>query len=165
MITLRCTQKLLRRLDARPSADAPASDSRLGDWYANLLYLRGEQLILCVSERTLLPVLVTARDGARFPERLREGLAEVLSALGVSKTTIDEELAAMRDYRIAKTNNRRVLGTMNDFAWMLECGRGGSASLVQLSIELANTPCSPLKGFPDQVTVALFSGGSDPRLH
>ena len=169
MITVRCTQKLLRRLSVAPQPDAPPSESLLGDWYANLLHLGGEQLILCASERTLLPVLVTARDGLRFPERLRAGLREVLTALHVEPDVIARELATMGEHTFAKTNNRRVLGSMNDLAWMLECGRRDDAkpqSLLYWSLELAKNPCSPLQmNSPDRAAVALLSGSAGGLLH
>lgn len=56
MITIRCTQKLLRRV--HPTDEPRPSTTRLGDWYANLVFARPEQLVLCVSERTLLAVVV-----------------------------------------------------------------------------------------------------------
>ena len=30
--------------------------TRLGDWYANLLFTKSQHLIVCVSERSLLPI-------------------------------------------------------------------------------------------------------------
>ena len=67
MVTLRCTQKLLRRLEVtdKPAAPTPV----LGDWYANILFSRPHQLVLCVSERSLLPVVLLAKepDAGKFP--------------------------------------------------------------------------------------------------
>lgn len=76
-----------------------------------------------MSERTLLPVLITARDGAHLPSRLREGLVQVLQALSISPEDIDREAGTMQDFRFGKTRSRRVLGSMTDFAWMLESSR------------------------------------------
>lgn len=60
MFTLRCTAKLLARLKASPVVEMGTPTSRLGDWYAHLLFTRPTQLVLCVSERTLLSVLILA---------------------------------------------------------------------------------------------------------
>jgi hypothetical protein len=38
--TLRCTQRLLKRLDMKPEPAAPTPNTRLGDWYANLIHVR-----------------------------------------------------------------------------------------------------------------------------
>ncbi len=58
MFTLRCTRKLLNRLHQATATDDPEPTTRLGDWYANLLFRPGGQVVLFVNERTLLPVLV-----------------------------------------------------------------------------------------------------------
>ena len=60
MFTLRGTKKLLARLRMKPDVQAPPSPTRLGDWYADTLNLGRERLVLCVSELTLLPVVVPA---------------------------------------------------------------------------------------------------------
>jgi hypothetical protein len=61
VFTLRCTKKLLARLGASPALDDVEPTTRLGDWYANLLFRPGGQVVLFVNERTLLPVIVKAR--------------------------------------------------------------------------------------------------------
>jgi hypothetical protein len=37
VLTLRCTRRLLARLDSEPITEDAAPTTRLGDWYANLL--------------------------------------------------------------------------------------------------------------------------------
>jgi hypothetical protein len=84
MFTLRCTAGLRERLvETEKIASAPPS-TRLGDWYAHLLFTR-PQLVLCVSDRTLLPVLVPARESRLLVPRLREAVAQMLGALGVAE--------------------------------------------------------------------------------
>ena len=82
VVKIRCTQKLLRRLSLAASIAGPTT--RLGDWYANILFARPEQLILCVSERSLLSVVVPARPAAALPMRLARSLGEVLARLDVA---------------------------------------------------------------------------------
>jgi hypothetical protein len=60
----------------------------------------------------------------------------------------------MAQHRLAKTANRSVVGTMNDFSSLAEFRRErhGGDDLLALSLELAHTPCGPLDkghGFPD----------------
>lgn len=167
MVTVRCTQKLLKRLKLPPSGAAPQSSTRLGDWYANLIRVNGEQLILCVSAKTLLPVIVTAKDAHRFPERLAESLGEVLRGLQIPEKAIAEELAAMGEQVFAKTASRQILGSMTDFELCFAHGRIRAESLVDASLVLARAPCSPLEMIsPDRATIALFGGParSDRRV-
>jgi hypothetical protein len=156
MLVLRCTKKLLVRLPERePVADSNSS-TWLGDWYANPVNIGRQRLILCMSEVTLLPVVVTARDLSSFYSRLVEGLGEVLRSLGVFDTLIHEEQARMAPVAFAPTNSRVVLGMMNDFAFLLQAGMEQGESLLDASPQLARTPCRVINSSPDRATLDLF---------
>ncbi len=71
MVTLRCTQKLMRRLGVPVKVATHAPTTILGDWYANLIYARPRQIVLCMNERSLLLVLVAAQEGKSLPNRFR----------------------------------------------------------------------------------------------
>ena len=86
MFTLRCTKKLLDRMRVKPDLQPPPSTTKLGDWYADTLNLGRERLVLCVSELTLLPVVVPALGAAvDLNAKLARGLRETLEALGASR--------------------------------------------------------------------------------
>ena len=53
----------------------------------------------------------------------------------------------MGDVAFAKTANRSIVGTMNEFSFLAEGYREylETSDLVTLSMRLANTPCSPIK--------------------
>lgn len=159
MFTLRCTVRLLRRLDSVPSGSPPVPTTRLGDWYANLIHLGRLQLVVAVSEKTFLPVVVAAAPGARLVERVRTSVGNVLHALGIESRAIDMEIAAMSDFTYGKTASKQVLGVMNEYAWLLEAWLKDPEHLLDVSIKLANTPVSPLyktSVSPDRATVELF---------
>ena len=67
----------------------PASSTLLGDWYANVLFVYRKPLILAVSARTLLPVLIPARDPASLLPRLAAALGEILKALGIPARQVE----------------------------------------------------------------------------
>jgi len=158
VFTLRCTAKVLTRLKVSPAAVPLEPSTRLGDWYANLLFTRPAHLVLCVSERTLLPVLVPARELETLPSRLRRLACEALEAIGVPDHAVHLEESAMADVAIGRTASRRVLGSMNDFAWMADGYLDGRTSLLDVSLRLAETPCGPLEmNSPRRATLALFS--------
>lgn len=146
MYTLHCTAKLRDRLK-RPLSDArhPATTS-LGDWYATALFWK-PQLALLVNERTLMPVLLPLAPVATLPERVGPAVARALERHGVAPGFIEREVAAMTDIEIAKTSNRSVLGTMNEFAFEAEVYRDhrGIADLLELAVRLAETPCGAIK--------------------
>jgi hypothetical protein len=141
MFTLRCTRKLLRRIGATPSSEAIAPSTVLGDWYANLLYTRPTQLVLAMSERSLLAVVVPAAPLQTLQERLRTQVEELLGAIGVPPESVAREVEAMRQVSVGTTASRAVLGCMNDAVVQLQAYprgcRGELPALVDLELYLA----------------------------
>ena len=85
------------------------------------------------------------------------GTGEVLRALGIPEAKVADEVAAMRDPVVAPTNDRRVLGSMNDFAFMTEA-YAEDHPLMEVALKLAEAPCSPLgMNNPREATMAAFS--------
>ena len=74
MSTLRCTRKLLERLGVPSDADSDAQPANaLGDWYANLIRVGHDQLVVVVNERSTLTLVLPAKGirHAIAPEILR----------------------------------------------------------------------------------------------
>ena len=148
MYTIRCTQKLLKRLGAKRGV-ATAPSTALGDWYANLLRFGSTQMVLCTSERSLLSVVLPARGlKTGLANSLSDGVAAVLAGIGAPRACIDQELRHMQEHAVAGTESRVVLGSMNDFAVAIDHSLHSGPrvpSLRELSIWLAGTLCGPLE--------------------
>ena len=160
MFAIRCTKKLLDRVSAKALPLPVPPTTVLGDWYANLAFTRPEQHIVCISERTLLPVVVTAKDAKSLPDRLAEATAEVLMAIGVAATDIDEEVKQMNSAYFAKTADRRVLGSLNDFVFHFEHGTGSDMrmSLLERTLRMAHMPCGAIEyAYPSEAALAAFA--------
>jgi hypothetical protein len=168
MVTLRSTQKLLRRLGLPPKLATSAPTTVLGDWYANLYYTRPHQLVLCLSERTLLAVLIPARDSKSLGSRFRDGVLALLARLGVPPAAVDAEGRAMGEVAFGPTANRRVLGCLNEAAYAIsieaELGRRTSATDHELFL---SENIYALTGYrePRELVLELFaaSGVSSGR--
>ena len=160
MFAVRCTRKLLNR-GAPKSLSAPTPPTTvLGDWYANIVFTRPEQVVVCISERTLLPVIVTAKDIKRLPERLAAAAGMILTSIGASPEDVDAEHSEMRVGCLATTANRRVLGYLNDFVFHFEHGAGSQAelSIHERTLRLARMPCAALEyAYPTEATLAAFA--------
>jgi hypothetical protein len=163
MFTLRCTQRLLARLDA-PTATALPPTTVLGDWYANLLNVGRLRLVLCTSERTLLTVLVPAKELGALPDRLRTTVGRMLGHLAIPADAIAREDREMRWHQTGPTASRQVLGSMNDFAFLADTyirDDGRDADLNAIAILLNRAPCRPIKyESPDRATQAAFGSAS-----
>ena len=157
MFTLRCTAKLLKRLKVRPDPSPPRSTTKLGDWYANLLFVDRQQLVLCVSEVTLLPVLLPARGHEPLAARLPSTIGEILTALGIPEHAVREETDEMSTVTIAATASRSVLGSMNDFVYLFDGYWEPNETLLNVALRIAEAPCRPLKmERPSRVTAELL---------
>jgi hypothetical protein len=159
VLTIRCTRKLLKRLGAEAIIDPPSPTNRLGNWYAKLGFFRRVPLIICISERSLLPVILEARDASSFSPRFRDAARSVLQGIGAGPDMVGREVREMGSVAIGMTANRRVLGSLNDLASLarFEIEDNPSIDFVTLAVKLAETPCSPLKyDSPRTVSLALL---------
>lgn len=162
VFTLRCTQKLLRRGLTGAAADAHA-DTLLGDWYANLLIARPRHLVLCVSERTLLPVAVVAKDIEYLPQRVVEAVVLVLRELRVEPSAIEAEHAAMRTWHVGRTASKRVVASLNELMFQLQNQLllHPERSLLEHSLRLASVPMKGVEySSADRATTALFASAA-----
>jgi hypothetical protein len=106
----------------------------------------------------LLPVLVPAAPYKTMTARFVEATGGVLRALGIPEAKVAEEVGAMRELVVASTDDRRVLGSMNDFSWMMQGYIEDESSLLHVALKLAEAPCSPLgMNNPREATLAAFS--------
>jgi len=164
MVTIRITSKVASKLKVQLGHAESQSTGKLGDWYVNLLIIKRQHLLLAVSERTLLPIVMPARDLKLFPLRLSHDLELLLQQLGVPKKEIEAETREMLRWTFAKTASRQVLGSMNDFANLLDAYVDDGAPLLQQSLRLGRAPCRPLgMDNPLRATAALFGMTMPPE--
>jgi hypothetical protein len=121
--------------------------------------------------------LFTLRPTARLLKRLRVPLTieppETTTRLGdwyVNLLHVGRQqlVLAVADVAYGKTTNRQILGVMVDFAKGLPFYVDREGTLLNVSMTLAETPCSPLYKTtisPDRTTIALFEEAAPRRVH
>lgn len=158
MFSIRATRKVLTAMKAAPVKEPPAPTTVLRDWYVNVT---NDGLVLCVSEKTLLPVVLPREALGAIAIELPRALATVLDKLGVGRAAIERERFAMAQSTVSTTASRRVVGFLNEFAFMMEATHEHPRSLLQTSLDLAHTPCNAssakLVTWPDAATLAAFN--------
>jgi uncharacterized protein DUF6933 len=163
VVVLRATRKVLAHLSPAPDTGA-VSDTALGDWYVTLVDIDDRPLLLLVSSRSLLSILIQARDIAALPQRLPGLVATRLRRLGIAQPLIDAEVAAMSPVCVAPTLDRSVVGSMVEFGkslnlWM-PLGWWDKTSLPFVEVHLSETPCR-VTGRLDDI---LFPKRAAPKL-
>jgi DNA-binding transcriptional LysR family regulator len=160
---LRCTQRVLKGIGLPIVADPPAQEAALGEWYANSLALpfSGRWLVLYTSASTLLTVTAPGRAIRPTLPVFRERLPRLLRRLGLPDAWVDAQVRAARDVTVARTKDRRVIGTMNEIAdlvWFMaeEHHSFHTLDLDRVELKLARVPHGMLRyRFPIHVAEAL----------
>ena len=159
MYSICCTRKLLDRGGRRQLVSPASPTTVLGNWYANIVFARPEQLVVCISENTLLPVVVPAKDFTRLPERIASAVSDILKVIEVPDDDIAAEFLEMQDAHFSKTTDRRILGCLNDFVFHVQHGAGShpELSLHERALRLARMPCASLQyAYPSEAALAAF---------
>ncbi len=167
MFTLRCTRKLLERLRIPPDTRSDVqADNALGDWYANLVRVGRDQLVIAMSERSFLTLLMPAR-GIResIASEIPRILAVVLRELEVPDAVIEREIAAMHPLTYGRTASRSVVANLNERARMVEhLWRHGRAPM-DIMMSMARLPITTAsatgEAYPSRAARRLL--GLDPR--
>ena len=126
MVILRCTRRLLDVLEpGRLTSPAPQPDPE--DFYANLVWIERRECLLLTHAATLFPVFV---PDVRAPElRATKHLVTrlITGALVAEDLPVDSFGDLLREELVvARTADRRVLGCMNDLAFL--CGETAARS-------------------------------------
>ncbi len=155
MQIIRCTKKLQKEMGIK-EADLvleEATASRLGGWHANLIHIDGRKCVLFVNDKTLFNFIVP--DVPRAQIRNLSGLftgflACVLSEEGIADSEITKIIAEYQEVGYAKTNSKKILGSMNELAFhykYLIQANGGvhSVSLPGIIKQLNRMPMGTLE--------------------
>lgn len=116
-MTLRCTRKLLKRLNLPAVSGATPATTTLGDWCANFYDALPQPVVLCMSERSLLTVLVPFAGPEELCAGFRQAVSDLLTGLDIPEESVRAEQHAMTDIAFGPTANRKVLGCLNEAAF------------------------------------------------
>lgn len=166
MLVVRGTKKLRDRLKKAPAARPDdVSTTELGDWFATALFWR-PQVALFVNQTTFIPALVELAPSASLLNRVPEAIETVLRHHGLDQEFLTAERGAMQEVRVAPTNDRRVVGVMNELTFQAEIRHAeGMDDLVELSLDLARVILGPLHdrgGSPDRALTARVGSAGAP---
>lgn len=170
MLIVRATKKLRDRLKTAPAAGPDdESTTLLGDWFVNALFWK-PQVALLVNSRTFLPLYVPLAPAKTLLDRIPDAVDSALRAHGVPEEIIASERAEMSEVRLAPTNDRTVLGVMNEFAYLGEVFvTSGGLDLDSLTMRMSEVIVGPLgkrAGTPGRelaVVLGIDTAAADER--
>jgi len=155
VVIIRCTAKILKELGI-PRAqvmDCFLQLQPLQEWYANLFYWNRKKCLIFTNTDTLFSFVVmnvSRKDIKNILEIFRKGLSKALFYENFDSKKINKVMSLLDDIVISKTNNRSVLGSMNELIYQYEGyfemhefdGEEGS---VKANQKLNETPMSGVK--------------------
>jgi hypothetical protein len=147
--TIKCTAKLAKMMGV--SLIPPETDSD-NDWHANVLVIDRLRYVLFCSDATRLCCLagpVRKKDVQNLPARLMDALSATIRYEGFDEASINYCTRNLEGAKLAKTNSRSILGTMNDNEWHLKehafhAGGVGIIGTEALVKHVNHMPLSPL---------------------
>lgn len=155
MILIRCTAKVLKELGISKSQIIDYSDQPqpLQEWYANLFYRNRKRCLIFTNTDSLFSFIVPhvyRKDIKNILELFRKGLSKALFYENFDADQIKKVMSLVDDLTIAKTNNRSVLGSMNELVFQylsyLDLHEDdGEEGLILASHKLNKTPMSGVK--------------------
>jgi hypothetical protein len=156
-------------LSSRDLDPAEPPFSYLGQWHANLLYINRRKCVLFVNDKTLLNFVVLDLDRSQLrelPDQFRGYLSCILYDENLGKSAIQRILGEYDEIQIGKTNNRSVVGSMNDIAYcykyeILEAGGVHSWRVPEIIKGLNRMPMKAIGfQFPIDKLRALYAAAT-----
>ena len=119
---IRCTQKLLKALNKKPDTEEGPTNPFLG-WHANMFYVERRKCVLITNDITLFTLFIPALkkpDFQNFHCIFGQYLFKNLLHEEMTQVQIEKILPECEEVHYQKTNNRSVLGSMNNQQFYLE---------------------------------------------
>jgi hypothetical protein len=132
-LIIHATQKLLAEIPATLIDHNAVGDS----WHANLLRIDRRKCVLFTHDTTLYSVFVPGLrkpDFAQLDQVFGLRLFKALLWEGFPQPLIERMLDACRAVRFTRSNNRSVLGSMNDLRFQIEVGVAHAGGLGQVDL-------------------------------
>jgi hypothetical protein len=168
MQLIRCTKKLQERLGLTKEdlQEQERDEGVLGPWHANLIEIAGSPAMIFANDRTLLNFFIDINPEGLvrlFHKNFVAMLSCVLADLGIPDKTREHILEKYSEIGFTRTNNRRVIGSMNDLAFhydylVSEAGSVHSADIPGIIRDLNGMSMSMLTEIaPDRALLALVN--------
>ncbi len=122
MQLIRCTKKLQKEIGLKPNdlVEEDAETGRLGSWHANLLLIDRRKCVLFVNDKTLFNFIIPGVKKAeliKLDDHFKNYLQCILADEGFDKIICDQIQQEYDTIGFANTNNKSVMGSMNDLAF------------------------------------------------
>lgn len=120
MLTVCCSTRLLKQVGLERVDPGDTPEPRLGEWYATVLQLRPNPVVMLVSEPTRLVALLPTREFGPPGTSIAEAILRVLADLRPGAAALEHERRAMSVVAFARPTSRSVTASTNELTLHLE---------------------------------------------
>ncbi len=122
MQLIRCTKKLQKEIGLKPNdlVEEDVETGRLGSWHANLLLIDRRKCVLFVNDKTLFNFIIPGVkkvELVKLDYHFKSYLQCILGDEGFDKIICDQIQQEYDTIGFSSTNNKSVMGSMNDLAF------------------------------------------------
>jgi len=114
-----CTKKVLDKLKKYKTLEIEKEEIGVHNWYVDLLNLERKNYFLFTNSKTLFSFFVyagTKKELQNIEKLFESKLKElVLREIGTHSKYQENLMPESKNFRFLRTNNRSILGSMNDF--------------------------------------------------
>ncbi len=156
MLLIHAVQKLLNtsKMKASLHVGMPSEGQQLYSWYASVVSAGepGKMLVLYVHDPSLLVVVCRGKTLQKTFPIFRERLQALLTRYKFPPEFIAREMAMTDAFSVSKTNNRSILGSINDMKY-------GISFFVHMEEYMTNLEEKLEDNFLDHLHGASYAGG------
>ena len=147
---IRVTSNLAKKINIKPLPDIGRDNAPHLDWHSNYFKLHIYQTIILTNSVSLISLVFRGAgisDQPTFTKTVIEHLVEYLRYWNLEPHSEIFSQINPNDIVLAKTDDRSVLGSMNDLVWLVKNHQlQGRFYLGDLSFQLNQTPMGMLGG-------------------
>ncbi len=125
MTTIFCTKKLEKLIGKEHIGEVASENTPLGNWNAHVFPIQGRKCLILVNDQTYYPLLfidILKKDMLNFHDLFFERFVKQIQFDGINfePAFIFKMKAALNPTFHRTNNNRKVLGTINEFIFATE---------------------------------------------
>ena len=172
MQLIHCTGKLRKEMGLKKAdlCEVVQIFSYLGPWHANLMYIDRRKCVLFVNDKTLFNFIaadVSRADIRNLGVLFRSLLQCMLSDEGLEASAKEKIMSEYDELGYAKTQNRSVLGSMNDLVFhykyhIQDAGGVHSYEIPGIIQKLNRMPMGALEyAYPIEALRAMYGASTE----
>jgi len=148
-MNLKCTKKLLDILKIKNPNNfiIPNTNEDIENWHCNILDYGKIYAVLLTNDKTLFSFYLFGfekNDFIDFAEIIKQNIFKTMLNMGFEQKKFEVILESMENIKFSKTNNKRVIASMNQMLPYIHTQMDRENDLLDIQIGLNNLPIKKL---------------------